>query len=77
MSKLSLICHIADLVVFMWLTQTNPKAPPLHKVVEPEEIISKTGLAYPHTRVQESKKKAIHIYSEWTSSHQQIEAATN
>ena len=49
MSKFSLICHIADLVVFMWLTQTNPKAPPLHKVVEPEEIISKTGLAYPHT----------------------------
>ncbi|KAF7837046.1 selenium-binding protein 1-like [Senna tora] len=30
-------------------TKTNPKAPSLHKVVEPEEIISKTGLAYPHT----------------------------
>lgn len=30
-------------------TKTNPKAPSLHKVVEPEEIIQKTGLAYPHT----------------------------
>ncbi|XP_054806823.1 selenium-binding protein 2-like [Prosopis cineraria] len=30
-------------------TKTNPKAPSLHKVVEPEEIIGKTGLAYPHT----------------------------
>ncbi|KAF9609361.1 hypothetical protein IFM89_015616 [Coptis chinensis] len=30
-------------------TQKNPKAPSLHKVVEPESIIQKTGLAYPHT----------------------------
>ncbi|KAL1059811.1 hypothetical protein V6Z11_1Z004900 [Gossypium hirsutum] len=30
-------------------TQKNPKAPSLHKVVEPEHIIEKTGLAYPHT----------------------------
>ncbi|XP_028759743.1 selenium-binding protein 2, partial [Neltuma alba] len=30
-------------------TKANPKAPSLHKVVEPEEIIRKTGLAYPHT----------------------------
>jgi len=28
--------------------KTNPKAPSLHKVVEPEDI-KKTGLAYPHT----------------------------
>jgi len=27
----------------------NPRAPLLHKVVEPEEIAAKTGLAYPHT----------------------------
>ncbi|KAB2039648.1 hypothetical protein ES319_D02G025800v1 [Gossypium barbadense] len=30
-------------------TQKNHKAPSLHKVVEPEHIIEKTGLAYPHT----------------------------
>lgn len=30
-------------------TQKNPKAPSLYKVVEPEDIQSKTGLAYPHT----------------------------
>lgn len=30
-------------------TKTNPRSPSLHKVVEPEEIISKTGLAYGHT----------------------------
>ena len=30
-------------------TKTNPKAPALHKVVHPNEIIQKTGLAYPHT----------------------------
>ncbi|KAK9138478.1 hypothetical protein Sjap_009072 [Stephania japonica] len=30
-------------------TKGNPKAPSLHKVVEPEDIIQKTGLAYPHT----------------------------
>jgi selenium-binding protein 1 len=30
-------------------TKTNPKAPSLHKVVESEEIVEKTGLAYPHT----------------------------
>lgn len=30
-------------------TKTNPKAPSLHKVVEPEDISQKTGLAYPHT----------------------------
>ncbi|XP_021749258.1 selenium-binding protein 1-like [Chenopodium quinoa] len=27
----------------------NPKAPSLHKAVEPEDILAKTGLAYPHT----------------------------
>ncbi|KAF5185141.1 Selenium-binding protein [Thalictrum thalictroides] len=30
-------------------TQKNPKAPALHKVVEPEDIAQKTGLAFPHT----------------------------
>ena len=29
--------------------KTNSKAPSLHKVVEPEDIVQKTGLAYPHT----------------------------
>lgn len=28
---------------------TDPRAPRLHKVVEPEEIQSKTGLSYLHT----------------------------
>ncbi|XP_043721850.1 selenium-binding protein 2-like [Telopea speciosissima] len=27
----------------------NPRAPSLHKIVEPEEIVAKTGLGYPHT----------------------------
>lgn len=30
-------------------TKTNPKAPSLHKVVDPADIVQKTGLAYPHT----------------------------
>uniref|UniRef100_A0A0C9S8W6 Methanethiol oxidase n=1 Tax=Wollemia nobilis TaxID=56998 RepID=A0A0C9S8W6_9CONI len=30
-------------------TVKDPRAPVLHKVVEPETIFSKTGLAYPHT----------------------------
>lgn len=30
-------------------TKTNPKAPSIQKVVEPEDILTKTGLAYPHT----------------------------
>ena len=30
-------------------TKTNSKAPSLDKVVEPEDIVQKTGLAYPHT----------------------------
>ncbi|XP_057499557.1 selenium-binding protein 1-like, partial [Actinidia eriantha] len=30
-------------------TQQTPKAPTLHKVVEPADIMQKTGLAYPHT----------------------------
>eukprot|EP00252_Welwitschia_mirabilis_P018401 TRINITY_DN408_c0_g1_i1.p1 TRINITY_DN408_c0_g1~~TRINITY_DN408_c0_g1_i1.p1 ORF type:complete len:497 (-),score=90.69 TRINITY_DN408_c0_g1_i1:161-1651(-) len=30
-------------------TSKDPRAPVLHKVLEPEEILSKTGLAYPHT----------------------------
>ncbi|KAG4179826.1 hypothetical protein ERO13_A10G128900v2 [Gossypium hirsutum] len=30
-------------------TKTNPKAPSLHKVVQPDDIVKKTGLAYPHT----------------------------
>jgi selenium-binding protein 1 len=30
-------------------TVKNPRAPSHHKAVEPEEILQKTGLAYPHT----------------------------
>ncbi|KAI0530725.1 hypothetical protein KFK09_000273 [Dendrobium nobile] len=30
-------------------TATDPKAPALHRVVEPEDIVRETGLAYPHT----------------------------
>ncbi|KAL7177135.1 hypothetical protein ACSBR2_030467 [Camellia fascicularis] len=30
-------------------TQKNPRAPTLHKYVEPTDVIQKTGLAYPHT----------------------------
>ncbi|KAB5520872.1 hypothetical protein DKX38_025191 [Salix brachista] len=30
-------------------TQKDPRAPSLHKVVEPENIVNNTGLAYPHT----------------------------
>ncbi|CAN6830039.1 unnamed protein product [Brassica oleracea] len=30
-------------------TKTDPKAPSLYKVVEPKEILEKTGLAFPHT----------------------------
>nr|CAC67491.1 selenium binding protein [Lotus japonicus]CAC67492.1 selenium binding protein [Lotus japonicus] len=30
-------------------TKTNPRSPSLHKVVDPADIIQKTGLAYPHT----------------------------
>eukprot|EP00249_Psilotum_nudum_P022921 c28692_g1_i1 orf=445-1923(-) len=30
-------------------TLENPREPVLHKVIEPEDIISKTGMAYPHT----------------------------
>ncbi|XP_020547048.1 selenium-binding protein 1 [Sesamum indicum] len=30
-------------------TETDSRAPTLHKVIEPNEIIEKTGLAYPHT----------------------------
>ncbi|KAF7132724.1 hypothetical protein RHSIM_Rhsim09G0061400 [Rhododendron simsii] len=30
-------------------TKQNPRAPSLHKVVEPSDILQKTGLAYPHT----------------------------
>ncbi|CAG7901363.1 selenium-binding protein 3 [Brassica rapa] len=29
-------------------TKTNPKEPSLHRVVEPAEVLEKTGLAYPH-----------------------------
>ncbi|KAM6565351.1 hypothetical protein CsatA_024479 [Cannabis sativa] len=35
--------------IYVVNTKTNPKAPSLHKVVESEEIVEKTGLAYPHT----------------------------
>lgn len=35
--------------VYVVDTKTNPKAPSLYKVVEPEEIIRKTGLSYLHT----------------------------
>lgn len=30
-------------------TKSNPTAPSLHKIVKPEDIIQKTGLAFPHT----------------------------
>lgn len=30
-------------------TKTDPRAPALHKVVEPTDIVEKTGLAFPHT----------------------------
>lgn len=30
-------------------TAKDPRAPTLHKAVEPEDILEKTGLAYPHT----------------------------
>ncbi|XP_040362149.1 selenium-binding protein 2-like [Rosa chinensis] len=30
-------------------TKTDPEAPSLHKVVHPEDIVQKTGLAYLHT----------------------------
>lgn len=29
-------------------TKTNPSEPSLHRVVEPAEVLEKTGLAYPH-----------------------------
>lgn len=29
-------------------TKTNPKEPSVHRVVEPAEVLEKTGLAYPH-----------------------------
>ncbi|KAG8499868.1 hypothetical protein CXB51_006267 [Gossypium anomalum] len=35
--------------VYVIDTQKNPKAPSLYKVVQPEDIIKKTGLAYLHT----------------------------
>jgi len=35
--------------VYVIDVKTNPKAPSLHKVVDPADIIEKTGLAYPHT----------------------------
>eukprot|EP00250_Pteridium_aquilinum_P012587 c20817_g1_i3 orf=146-1582(+) len=35
--------------VYVVDTATNPRAPVLHKVVEPQEIITKTGMAFPHT----------------------------
>ncbi|KAK7247055.1 hypothetical protein RIF29_41931 [Crotalaria pallida] len=35
--------------VYVIDTKTNPRSPSLHKVVEPEDIISKTGLSYLHT----------------------------
>ncbi|CAK8567112.1 unnamed protein product [Lathyrus sativus] len=34
--------HVVD-------TKTDPRAPSLYKVVEPADILEKTGLAYPHT----------------------------
>ena len=30
-------------------TQKDPRAPSLHKVVDPKDVVQKTGLAYPHT----------------------------
>lgn len=30
-------------------TKTDPRAPSLYKVIEPSDIVQKTGLAFPHT----------------------------
>lgn len=30
-------------------TQKDPRAPSLYKVVQPDDVIQKTGLAFPHT----------------------------
>ncbi|XVF65358.1 hypothetical protein PTKIN_Ptkin09bG0241900 [Pterospermum kingtungense] len=37
-------------------TKKDPKAPSLHKIVQPEDILEKTGLAYPHTSHMEMPK---------------------
>ncbi|KAI5083638.1 hypothetical protein GOP47_0003381 [Adiantum capillus-veneris] len=36
-------------IVYVVDTAKNPKAPILHKVVEPQEVVTKTGIAYPNT----------------------------
>ncbi|XP_040367773.1 selenium-binding protein 2-like [Rosa chinensis] len=35
--------------IYVINTKTDPEAPSLHKVVDPEDIVQKIGLAYPHT----------------------------
>ncbi|XP_003384485.1 PREDICTED: selenium-binding protein 1-like isoform X1 [Amphimedon queenslandica] len=40
---------LASTRVYVIETGTNPKEPSIHKVVEPDDIIKKTGLAIPHT----------------------------
>ena len=35
--------------VYVVDTATDPRKPSLHKVIESQDIISKTGMAFPHT----------------------------
>lgn len=35
--------------IYVINTADDPRAPSLHRVVQPEEIEEKTGLAFPHT----------------------------
>ncbi|RZS11481.1 hypothetical protein BHM03_00042827 [Ensete ventricosum] len=45
--KKSLLCLSGR--IYAVNTAKSPRAPSLHKVVEPEDIVQKTELAYPHT----------------------------
>lgn len=46
---LSFLPFLRSSRVYVVDTATEPRAPSLHKVVDPTEIAEKTGLAYPHT----------------------------
>lgn len=35
--------------IYVVNTATDPRAPSLHKVVQSDDILAKTGLAFPHT----------------------------
>ncbi|KAM5547463.1 hypothetical protein ABKV19_001785 [Rosa sericea] len=35
--------------IYLIDTKTDPKSCPLHKIVDSEDIVQKTALAYPHT----------------------------